>query len=186
MLERTLKMKMEDVVKEEELVQKEEDLTVHCEGKEILIKGDRYYTRNHMWAKKSIEGNIKVGVTDYAQKFLKEKIALLEISKSPTVGDEIEAGEVFGVVYGRPYANLDLMIWECMAFDLTSPVSGKIVKINSRVMETPQLVNVSPYEEGWIVEVAPNNPQNDLSDLITPKKYKKILERKEKSPFRVI
>ena len=72
-----------------------------------------------------------------------------------------------------------------MAFDLTAPVSGRIVEINREVMNDPQLINSSPYEKGWIVIIA-SNLESEFDDLITPLKYKKMLERKEESPFRVL
>jgi len=182
MLESTPQFKME----REKETGKEGEFIVRCEGKEVIIKGDRHYTRMHMWAKKTVEGDFKVGLTDYAQKFIREKVGLVEVFKNPTVGNEVESGEVFGVVYGRPYANLDLMKWEWVAFDLTAPFSGWIVEVNSRVMENPQLINEDPYGEGWIAVIKPTEHQRDLSDLIAPMKYKKILEKKERSPFRVI
>ena len=166
--------------------EKSEELIVRCEGKEVVIKGDRLYTRMHMWAKKAVEGCFKVGLTDYAQKFIRGKVGLVEVFKNPTVGNDVEAGEVFGVVYGMPYANLDLMEWECMAFDLTAPLSGWIVEINHRVMERPQLINEDPYGEGWVAIIKPTENQSGLDDLITPKKYKKFLERRERSPFRIL
>ncbi len=163
----------------------ENEYIVQCEGKQICIKNNRYYTRKHIWAKRTFDGNFKIGVTDYAQNFLKEKVALVEIFKNPTVGDEVKAGEIFGVVYGRLYANLDIMRCECMAFDLTAPVGGRIVELNHAVMDNPQSINESPYEKGWIAIIAPNS-KSDLSDLVTPMKYREMLERKEKPPFRII
>ena len=184
MLKTIPKMKV-DETEEEETVVKVRELTFQCEEKQICVRTDRGYTRKHMWAKKTAEGNYKVGITDYAQKSIRDKIALLEIFKNPTVGEEVEAEEVFGVIYGKLYANLDLMQYEYMAFDLTAPVSGKIVEVNRRVMETPQLMNISPYEEGWVAVIALDS-QNDLSDLVTPIKYKQIITKKEGSPFRVV
>ena len=176
MLERASESKLEDVRKE---------YIVQCGGKEVIIKNDRYYTKKHMWAKKTFDWNFKVGITDYAQKYLKEGVALVEIAKNITVGNRVEADEVFGTVYGRLYANLEVMRCECMAFDLTAPVSGRIVEINREVMNDPQLINSSPYEKGWIVIIA-SNLESEFDDLITPLKYKKMLERKEESPFRVL
>ena len=190
MLKKTTVVTSKTIEEEKQSVKDVEEFFVRCEGKRICIKMGKYYTRKHMWTEQIPEGDFKVGITDYAQKILRDSaganVALLEIHKNSTVGNDVKADEVFGVVYGRLYANLDLMRCECMAFDLTAPVSGRIVKMNHRTMETPQLMNVSPYEEGWIALIAPSNPQSDLSDLITPKKYKKILMRRERSPFRVI
>jgi len=164
----------------------EKVLIAQSEGKQILIRNDRYYTRKHMWAKEeSSEGNFKVGVTDYAQKFVREKVALIEITKNATVGKEVKGGEVFGVMYGGLYANLDLMRSEYVSFDLTSPIDGRIVEVNSAVMDNPELINADPYEKGWIVMIA-QSPDSDFSDLITPLRYKRILEEREESPFRII
>lgn len=164
----------------------EKEYVVQYEGKRICIKNERYYTGKHMWAKKTVEGNFKVGVADYAQKFLREKVALVEIFKNAIVGNEVEAGEAFGVVYGRLYANLDLMRPECMAFDLTAPLSGRIVKINHRVMENPQLINEAPYE-CWIVIIEPTNLENEIESLLSPSRYKRCLKELERaSPFRIV
>ena len=158
---------------------------VQCEGKEVCVQTNRDYTKTHMWIKNTLEGNQKIGVTDYAQQRLREKVGLVEIFKNTTVGEEVEVGEVFGTIYGRPCANLDEMRCEYVAFDLIAPISGKIVEINQKIMETPDLINASPYNDGWIVAIAPK-AKSDLSQLITATAYKKMLEKQEKSPFRVL
>ena len=163
----------------------DQSFLVQCEGKEVCVKTNRDYTKTHMWTRNTLEGNQKIGVTDYAQQRLRERVGLVEIFKNTTVGEEIEVGEVFGTIYGRPCANLDEMRCEYIAFDLIAPISGKIVEINQRVMETPDLINASPYDDGWIVTVAPKS-KGDLSQLITAKAYRKMLEKEEKSPFRVL
>lgn len=168
---------------EKDTVQKE--YFVQCEGKEVCIKNNRDYTRTHMWIKNTLEGNQKIGLTDYAQKHLKEKVGLVEIFKNSTMGEEVEAGEVFGTVYGRPCANLDEMRCEYIAFDLIAPISGRIIDINQQIMETPEVINNSPYEKGWIAIIAPK-AKSDLSHMITAKAYKKMLEKTEKPPFRVL
>lgn len=163
----------------------QKDHIVQCEGKDVCVKSDRDYTKTHLWIKNTLEGNQKIGVTDYAQQHLREKVGLVEILKNPTVGEEVEAGDVFGTIYGRPCANLDEMRCEYIAFDLLAPISGRIVDINQKIMETPEIINNSPYDEGWIVTIAPKT-SGDLSQLITAKAYKKLLEKQEKAPFRVL
>lgn len=164
---------------------KQKNYIVQCEGKDVCIRIDRDYTKTHMWIVNSYDGNHKIGITDYAQKHLKEKVGLVEIFKNTTVGTDVEAGEVFGTIYARPCANLDEMRCEYVAFDLISPISGKIVEINPKILETPDAINDSPYDDGWIVSV---NPEigDFLSQLITPETYKKILEKQEKTPFRFL
>ena len=161
------------------------DHFIQCEGKEVCVKTNRDYTKTHMWIKNTLEGNQKIGVTDYAQQRLREKVGLVEIFKNTTVGEEVEVGEVFGTIYGRPCADLDEMRCEYIAFDLIAPISGKIVEINQQIMETPDIINSSPYNDGWIITIAPG-AKSDLSQLITAKAYKKLLEKQEKSPFRVL
>jgi len=150
-----------------------------------IIRSDRYYTRKHMWAQKTGNGNFKVGITDYAQKFIKENASLIQIFKNPIVGNEVNAGEAFGVIYGGIYANMPARCYEYRAFELTAPVNGKIIKINPQVMSKPKLVNESPYDEGWIAIIASAN-QPDISELITPEKYREILQGNEKSPFKIV
>jgi glycine cleavage system H protein len=173
------------MMKTSEKATAQKDYFVQCEGKAVYIKNNRDYTRTHIWTKNTLDGNQKIGVTDYAQQHLRERVGLVEIFKNPTVGEEVEAGEVFGTIYGRPCANLDEMRCEYIAFDLLAPISGRIVNINLRIMDTPEIINNSPYEEGWIAIIAPK-AKSDLSHLITAKAYKKMLEKAEKSPFRVL
>jgi len=165
--------------------QNSKDYHIQCEGKKVCVKTNRDYTRTHMWIKNTLEGDQKIGVTDYAQQRLREKVGLVEIFKNTTVGEEVEVGEVFGTIYGRPCANLDEMHCEYVAFDLIAPISGQIVELNQQIMETPEIINSSPYDNGWIVKIAPKT-KIDLSQLITAKAYKKFLEKHEKSPFRVL
>ena len=180
-----VRAKIAEIEAETESVKTVKDLIVRCEGKSFCVKTDRDYTKTHMWIRNTGEGNLQIGVTDYAQWRLREKAGLIEISKNTTVGLEVEGGEVFGTIYGRPHANLDEMRCEYIAFDLIAPISGKIVEINNRIMETPDIINSSPYDEGWIVTITPKT-KGDLSQLITAKAYKKLLEKEEKSPFRVL
>jgi glycine cleavage system H protein len=163
----------------------EKQYIVQCEGKEVCVKANRDYTKTHMWIKNTLEGNQKIGITDFAQQHLREKVGLVEIFKNTTVGTDVEAGEVFGTIYARPCANIDDMRCEYIAFDLIAPISGKIVEINQKIMETPDLINTSPYDDGWVVIVT-STTKSDLSQLITAETYKKMLEKQEKSPFRIL
>ncbi len=161
------------------------ELEIHaiCLGKKVCIKMDRKYTRKHIWVKEE-DGYLKIGITDYAQKSLREKISLIEIDKNSTVGDEVAEGEQFGIIYSLPYANMDNMRLECMTFKLTAPCSGKIVMINPKVVENPRIVNSDPYGEGWIVKLEPT--KKEMEELISPKKYKKLIEIPDTSPFEVL
>jgi len=115
---------------------------------------------NHMWAMVTPEGNIRVGLSDYAQRHLK---GIANILAEP-VGSEVSRESPLGFVE----------TW-MFKFDLYAPVSGKIVKINKILQDKPLIVNEDPYETGWIAEIKPNNVvtlEEELRDLMGPKQYK--------------
>lgn len=150
----------------------ERELTAVCAGETIRIRTDRLYSRTHTWVKKQGD-NLKFGVTDYVLKMLKERISLIETNKNLTIGSEVAEGEHLGTIYSMPYANLKDMRWECRVFRLTAPCSGKIVMINVKAIENPEIVNDDPYGEGWILKLKKNNA---IEGLITPERYKKLIE----------
>ena len=115
------------------------------------------YTKDHEWVK--IEGDIAiVGITDFAQKELGD-IVYVEVE---TVGETIEAGEVFGTVEAVKTVS-----------DLFMPISGEIVEFNEELGSSPELVNSSPYEEGWMVKV---KISGDLpADLMDMDQYKELI-----------
>ncbi len=95
------------------------------------------YTKDHEWVK--IEGDIAIiGVTDFAQKELGD-IVYVEVE---TLGETLEAGEVFGTVEAVKTVS-----------DLFMPVTGEILEFNGELESSPELVNDAPYTEGWMVKV---------------------------------
>lgn len=115
---------------------------------------------HHIWAMVTPDGNIRVGLTDYAQGHLK---GVLNIHTDP-VGYEVHREEPFGSVE----------TW-MFKFDLYAPVSGKIASVNTAVREKPSMINEDPYEAGWIAEIKPSNVvtlEEELRDLMSPKQYK--------------
>ena len=125
------------------------------------------YTPKHTWAQITPEGNIRVGLSDYAQRHLK---GLAHIS-TETVGKEVKKMEPLGVAE----------TWMFM-FDLYAPVSGKIVKVNDALKNEPYLINEDPYNEGWIVEIKPNNSltlEQELKTLLGAREYNKLVTKLE-------
>ena len=159
---------------------------VECMGKQIYVNYDRFYTRDHLWVKVTADGHLKLGITDYAQQFLKKKAALVEFIKNPAVRDKVEEDEVFCTVYGGMYPDPETLESECMAFDVIAPVAGKIVKVNDAVLDRPQLVNTCCYEEGWIATIQPTEDWKVTNALIRPERYIKLLKKAGKSPLRVL
>lgn len=136
--------------------------------KELVTTSEQsLYTPKHTWAKITPEGNIRVGLSDYAQRHLK---GLAHITTEP-VGKEVKKMEPLGVAE----------TWMFM-FDLYAPVSGKIVKVNEALKNEPDLINEDPYNEGWIAEIKPNNSltlEQELKTLLGAREYNKLITKLE-------
>ena len=122
------------------------------------IPKELHYTEDHEWVR--VEGDVAiVGITDYAQKELDE-LVYVEVE---TVGETIEAGEVFGAVEAVKTTS-----------DLYMPVSGEILEFNPQLDESdgdnPTLINEDPYEKGWIVKVKMSDP-SELATLLDAEAY---------------
>lgn len=117
---------------------------------EYEVKEGLYYSENDLWA--SVEdGKVRIGLTDYAQKQLKE-IVFLEL---PGVGSEIEQGESFGAVESVKAVS-----------DLVAPISGKIIEQNDEVEGTPEKLNEDPYGEGWLIVIEPSDLEAELKNIL--------------------
>lgn len=114
------------------------------------------YTEDHEWIR--IEGDTAyVGITDFAQGELGD-IVYVEVE---TVGDEIEAGEIFGTVEAVKTVS-----------DLFMPVSGEVLAFNENIESNPEVVNSDPYGDGWLIKIK----ISDKGDkLLTPKAYKALI-----------
>ena len=122
------------------------------------IKENLSYTNDHEWIK--IDGNTAlVGITDFAQSELGD-IVFIEVE---TIGENLNKNEVFGTVEAVKTVS-----------DLFIPVSGKVLEFNSALEDNPELVNESPYEEGWIVKIEISN-LDEISDLLDSNAYKSLI-----------
>lgn len=123
------------------------------------LPADLKYTKEHEWAK--IEGNIAtIGVTDFAQSELGD-IAWLEM---PSIGDETKIGEAFGTIEAVKTVE-----------DLYAPISGKIIEINSELLDSPELVNDDPYGKGWIVKLELSD-EAEIAKLLSADDYAGLIE----------
>ncbi|HOT64376.1 MAG TPA: glycine cleavage system protein GcvH [Dysgonamonadaceae bacterium] len=116
------------------------------------------YSNDHEWIR--IEGDTAfVGISDYAQSELGE-IVYVDVT---TVGETLEAGEVFGSIEAVKTVS-----------DLMMPVSGKILELNADLDATPELVNSDPYGKGWIVKIEITRP-DEIDRLLSADQYKQLL-----------
>ncbi|MEM1607188.1 MAG: glycine cleavage system protein GcvH [Candidatus Bathyarchaeia archaeon] len=137
--------------------------------REVLatVKEQLLYTPKHTWAQITPEGNIRVGLSDYAARHLK---GIAHVMTEP-VGKEVNKMEPVGVVE----------TWMFM-FDIYAPVSGKIVKVNEDLKNEPHLINEDPYGKGWILEIKPKNSvvlEEELNDLLGAREYNKWVSKLE-------
>ena len=113
------------------------------------------YTKEHEWIK--VDGDTAtIGITDFAQSELGD---IVYVDVDPDM-DEVVKGESFGTLEAVKTVS-----------DLFSPCSGKLLEINSKLEDEPELINTDPYGEGWIIKVNLSNP-DDLNDLISGEEYK--------------
>ena len=117
------------------------------------------YTRDHEWIK--VEGNvITIGVTDYGQKKLRE-VVYVEL---PTVGQRVEEGEAIATLESVK-----------ASAEVYTPASGRVIEVNSKLVDSPELVNDDPYGDGWLAKIELEE-ERGFEDLMEPDEYRKYLE----------
>tara|TARA_Y100000996_G_C22101988_1_gene470204 strand:- start:2 stop:382 length:381 start_codon:yes stop_codon:yes gene_type:complete len=122
------------------------------------IKENLKYTKDHEWVK--LEGNIAtVGVTDFAQSELGD-IVYVEVD---TIDETLNKDEVFGTVEAVKTVS-----------DLFLPMSGKIIEFNESLSDSPESINDSPYDDGWIIKVEVSNP-DEINQLLNNKDYSDLI-----------
>ena len=115
------------------------------------------YTKDHEWV--SITDNIAtIGITDYAQSELGDIIFI----EFPELNDTFQNEDVLGTIEAVK-----------TVADLFSPISGKVIKINTRLENEPELTNSDPYDNGWIIQMEIDNKTS--INLLTSKEYEKLI-----------
>jgi glycine cleavage system H protein len=121
------------------------------------VREDLKYTKSHDWIK--IKDDIAVvGITDHAQAELTD-IVFVEL---PEAGKEVKKGEEICVVESVKSVS-----------EIYAPVSGKIVKVNSKLEDSPEIINESPYDDGWLVELEISD-KSEVDSLLDAAEYKKL------------
>jgi len=120
---------------------------------------DRKYTKDHEWA--LLDGNkVRVGLTDHAQKQLGD-IVFVEI---PEPGSKVAKGDQLATVESVKAVG-----------EVLAPVSGEITEVNDALEGTPDLINKSPFEDGWVAAIQAEDP-SELEDLMDADAYEKLIE----------
>jgi len=123
------------------------------------VAGNCQFTRTHEWVR--IEGELAVvGITDHAQEALGD-ITFVEL---PSVGQDMTQGGELGVIESVKAAT-----------DFHSPLSGQVAEINEALDGKPELINESPYDQGWIVKLR-GVKEDQLASLMDAAGYRRFLE----------
>ncbi len=123
------------------------------------VLDDLLYTESHEWV--HVDGDVAtVGITDFAQHELGD-IVYVEL---PDAGMKVSAGEPCGSIEAVKAVE-----------DINSPLSGKVEEKNTDLEDTPDLINKSPFEDGWLYKIRLSN-KDELENLLTAVEYKKIVE----------
>jgi glycine cleavage system H protein len=119
-----------------------------------------FYTKEHEWARVT-GGTARVGITDYAAKTLNDIVYLT----LPQVGKEVKQLSSFGTVESIKAVS-----------ELYAPLSGTVVGTNQDLANHPELINQSPYEKGWIIELRPSTLEQERKTLLSPEQYREFLK----------
>ncbi|MFB5268078.1 glycine cleavage system protein GcvH [Paenibacillus enshidis] len=126
------------------------------------VKENYLYSEEHEWVKITDEGTLLVGISDFAQHQLGD-IVFVEL---PGEGTSLEAGASVGTIESVKTVS-----------DLYAPLSGTVIKVNESLQDSPELVNSSPYEDGWMLEIRVNGDVNDaVSKLLSAEAYSRLVE----------
>jgi glycine cleavage system H protein len=122
-----------------------------------------FYTKEHEWARLT-GGTAKVGITDYAAKTLNDIVYLT----LPSTGKDVKQLSSFGTVESIKAVS-----------ELYAPLSGTVVSTNQDLANHPELINSSPYEAGWIIELKPSRLEEEERTLLSPRQYGDLLKALE-------
>jgi len=119
---------------------------------------EKKFTKEHEWVEKS-DQIIIVGITEFAQDQLGDIVSI----ELPQISSSFKQNDVMIIIDSVKASS-----------DIYCPVDGEIVEINERLLEHPELINRSPYEEGWIVKIKPSNPEQ-IDSLLSKDQYDELV-----------
>ena len=124
----------------------------------ITFKDNLLYTKNNEWAE-NLGEVIRVGIDDYSQASLGD-IVHIDILEN---GTHVRAGQPLGEIEATKSVS-----------SINAPVSGVVVRVNEAVKDSPSLVNIDPFGEGWLAEISPEN-LSELSSLMDINAYREYI-----------
>lgn len=120
------------------------------------VPTDLEYTKEHEWISRPGSSLVRFGITDYAQAALGDIVYI----QMPVVGEVVVAGKVCGEVESTKSVS-----------EIFAPVTGKVVAINQNLNNQPEIINQSPYSEGWIAEIE----MTEEGSLLSAEEYRILI-----------
>ena len=124
------------------------------------IPNNLKFLESHEWAREEDDGSVTVGISDHAQSLLGD-IVFVEL---PEVGSEVNKQDDVAVVESVKAAS-----------DVYTPLSGEVLEVNEILTDRPEVINSSPYRDGWFFKIKPNNIE-ELSELLDNEAYQELSE----------
>ena len=124
------------------------------------VPGDLKFLSSHEWARVESDVTITIGISDHAQDLLGD-IVFVEL---PEVGQSVDAENDTAIVESVKAAS-----------DIYSPLSGEVIEVNSLLEDQPEIINSSPYEDGWFFKLTPSD-MGELDNLLSPEDYSEVCE----------
>ncbi|MDH5638025.1 MAG: glycine cleavage system protein GcvH [Nitrospinota bacterium] len=122
---------------------------------------DLKYSKEHEWVRVEDGDTAIIGITDFAQ----DELGDIVFVEAPKVGRDLKAGESFGVAESVKTVS-----------DLYSPVAGQVIEVNPELEGSPELVNESPFDKGWIIKLKMEDPK-ELENLLSAQDYRNLAQK---------
>ncbi len=124
------------------------------------IPADLLYTKDHEWARLENDGSYTIGITEHAQELLGDMVYI----ELPEAGTALVAGDEAGVAESVKAAS-----------DIFTPLSGEVIAVNEDLEDAPEMVNTTPYDDGWMFRIMPSD-ESEISELLTAEAYAEFIE----------
>ena len=124
------------------------------------IPGDLKFLSSHEWVRVELDGSVTIGISDHAQDLLGD-IVFVEL---PEIGQSIDAETDAAIVESVKAAS-----------DVYSPISGEVTEVNPILEDQPEIINSSPYEDGWFYKMIPSD-LGEIENLLSPEDYSEACE----------
>ena len=124
------------------------------------IPGDLKFLSSHEWVRVEPDGSVTIGISDHAQDLLGD-IVFVELTD---IGQSIDAETDAAIVESVKAASA-----------VYSPISGEVTEVNSILEDQPEIINSSPYEDGWFFKMTPSD-LGEIEDLLSPEDYSEVCE----------